>query len=183
MINFEFIQELEGNASKGYVPDPEHSRSGVTIGAGFDLGARSKTELYQAFSTALADKLAPYATLTMNHAVNALKQKPLTLSLTEVAAVNRYAKQQAVDRLQEQWNNDPETKENFAALPSVCQTVIASVAFQYGCLSQRTPNFWRQVTTGDWHGALANLRDFGDRYPTRRNKEADMLQALLDQSS
>ena len=183
MINFEFIQELEGNSCTGYVPDPEHSKSGVTIGAGFDLGARSKEDLSQAFPTELANKLSPYATLKMNHAVNALQEKPLILSLSEVAVVNQYAKKQAVERLQEEWNNDPETEENFSALPSVCQTVIASVAFQYGCLSRRTPNFWRQVTTGDWYGALANLRDFGDRYPTRRNKEADLLQALLDQST
>jgi GH24 family phage-related lysozyme (muramidase) len=53
--------------------------------------------------------------------------------------------------------------------------VVASVAFQYGDLSRRTPNFWRQVTSGDWDAALNNLRHFGDKYPTRRNKEADLL--------
>ena len=28
----------------------------------------------------------------------------------------------------------------------------------------------------DWDAAVAELRDFGDRYPTRRNKEADLLE-------
>ncbi len=44
--------------------------------------------------------------------------------------------------------------------------VIASVAYQYGSLSR---------TNRDWQGALENLRDFGDVYDTRRNKEADLL--------
>jgi hypothetical protein len=60
-----------------------------------------------------------------------------------------------------------------------CQTVVASVAFQYGDLSLRTPNFWQQVTTENWQAALANLQDFGDKYPTRRNKEADLLAQWL----
>ena len=130
MINFEFIQELEGNTRIGYVPDPEHSQSGVTIGAGFDLGARSKDELYRAFPATLADKLSPYASLKKHQAFAVLQQQALSLSVSEVAMVNRYAKKQAVERLTAEWNNDPETEEKFAALPDVCQTVIASVAFQ-----------------------------------------------------
>ncbi|WP_367180818.1 pesticin C-terminus-like muramidase [uncultured Shewanella sp.] len=34
--------------------------------------------------------------------------------------------------------------------------MIASVAFQYGNLSIRTPHFWRQVPKGDWFAALEN---------------------------
>jgi GH24 family phage-related lysozyme (muramidase) len=65
---------------------------------------------------------------------------------------------------------------DFDALKPAQQTVIASVAYQYGVgLDERTPNFWRQVTTGDWAGAIANLCSFGDDFSTRRNKEADYL--------
>ena len=39
MIDFNFISKLEGGRkTKGYVPDPEGSRSGVTIATGVDLG-------------------------------------------------------------------------------------------------------------------------------------------------
>ena len=59
--------------------------------------------------------------------------------------------------------------------------MIASVSFQYGvALNRRTPNFWWQITNGDWDGALANLRNFGDRYDTRRNKEADLLAPTIE---
>ena len=83
---------------------------------------------------------------------------------------------------------DLERKFNDAAtmryddLPDGVHTVIASVAFQYGDLRSRTPNFWRQITTGDWQGAYRNLRNFGDAYATRRNIEADLLKSSLDES-
>jgi GH24 family phage-related lysozyme (muramidase) len=53
------------------------------------------------------------------------------------------------------------------------------VAFQYGDLASRTPNFWRQVVAHDWSAACANLANFGDRYPTRRKQEAQLLGSLL----
>ncbi len=61
MINFDFIKELEGVKKKGYVPDVENSNSGVTIASGFDLGARSKSDLIAlGLPASLVDKLTPY---------------------------------------------------------------------------------------------------------------------------
>ena len=65
-------------------------------------------------------------------------------------------------------------KLEFGQLTDAQKTVITSVLFQYGS-PRRTPNFWRKVTNQDWAGAEAELRNFGDKYPTRRNKEADLL--------
>lgn len=62
MINYGFIQTLEGNSNIGYVPDPEHSKSGVTIASGFDLGARRLSDLIGLPKT-IIDKLAPYLSL------------------------------------------------------------------------------------------------------------------------
>ena len=40
-IDFAFISSCEGGQRlKAYVPDPEHSESGVTLATGFDLGCR-----------------------------------------------------------------------------------------------------------------------------------------------
>jgi hypothetical protein len=49
MIDYSFIEKLEGNTCIGYVPDPENSQSGVTIACGFDIGQRSKNELLEGF--------------------------------------------------------------------------------------------------------------------------------------
>ena len=68
----------------------------------------------------------------------------------------------------------------FSNLPSEIQTVIASVTFQYGInLNLRAPKFWKAVTAQDWNKTLSILRNFGDKYGTRRNKEANLLEALI----
>jgi len=175
MIDFKFIESLEGFSCKGYVPDPENSSSGVTIACGFDLGQRSSVELDDAFSPELADLLKPYAGKRRLDAVNALEEKPLWVTQVQAEDIYRYSQKQAIERLNTQWNN-ADTARKFNELASSCQTVIASVAFQYGNLANRTPNFWAQVTSENWLAAINNLNDFGDKYPTRRKKEAKYLQ-------
>ena len=41
---------------------------------------------------------------------------------------------------------------------------------------QRVPRFWSYITSNNWNSAIAELRNFGDAFATRRNKEADLLQ-------
>ena len=171
-IDWEFISSLEGNKLEGYVPDAENSKSGVTIASGFDLGCRNKEELIDNFGM-LGCYLSNYTGLKGIEASEALKDMPLTISQKEADMINEYSHKEALERLDNEW--DKATGEDFSELPSECQTVIASVSFQYGYLRRSTPNFWSQVINDDWEGAYENLRDFGDRYPTRRNKEADLL--------
>ncbi|AGH07329.1 pesticin domain-containing protein [Vibrio phage VBM1] len=177
-IDFGFICELEGFETVGYVPDPEGSNSGVTIASGFDLGQRSKHELLTMLPTYLAEKLIPYIGKTKFLAVDYLKAHPLSIKKKEAILINELSHSQSVNQLVKSWEQArPYCK--FSELPKEKATVIASVAFQYGDLRRRTPNFWRQVTQGDWGGALNNLRHFGDKYPTRRNKEADLLEGSM----
>lgn len=178
MIVESFISDLEGRSLTGYVPHPSGSISGVTIASGFDIGQRERLEIMRAFGVELGEKLAPYSGLTGYDAINRLALIPLTITEQECEIINTFAHKQAVQRLLKSW---PHSSMPFACLADECQTVIMSVAFQYGNLSTRTPNFWRQVTTGDWVGALRNLRDFGDAYPTRRNKEADLLEQRINE--
>ena len=178
MIDFHFIKKLEGSTCQGYVPDPDNRQSGVTIACGFDIGQRSAGEINRAFYRSLADKLIPYAGLKKQVAVQALAQSPLMVTCEEAADIHQYCLDQAMQRLEQQWDGS-NADVTFNQLPCACQTIIASVAFQYGNLSIRTPNFWLQVTSGDWKGALKNLRNFGDKYPSRRNKEAELLEQWL----
>jgi GH24 family phage-related lysozyme (muramidase) len=80
------------------------------------------------------------------------------------------------------YDASPSTK-SFSQLPPEAQTVIASVSFQYGDLATRTPTFWGHVTNERWQKAVDELRNFGDRYPTRRGKEADLLQGAIDRGA
>lgn len=179
MIDFGFIAQLEGRSLVGYVPLPDggNVESGVTIACGFDVGQRSLQDL-EHLPFIIATKLAPYVGLTGADAIRKLNHIPLQITEQECSYINAFAHSEAVDKLLYNWRKSG-TELPFTALADECQTVIASVAFQYGHLPSRTPNFWRQITTGKWWNALANLRDFGDRFPTRRNKEADLLERRL----
>ncbi len=63
----------------------------------------------------------------------------------------------------------------FDSLTCAQKTVIASVLYQYGSPS-RVPRFWSFITANNWNSAISELRNFGDAFATRRNKEADLLQ-------
>jgi len=178
MIDYSFINLLEGSECHGYVPDPQNSQSGVTIASGFDLGQRSVEELQQALSKELSDKLIPYIGLKKQQAVQFLAEHPLSVSEAEVAEINCYSHSAAECLLITRWHQSESTCR-FDELAIPCQSAIASVAFQYGDLARKTPDFWQQVTEQKWTDAIANLRKFGDRYPTRRNLEADLLQDWL----
>jgi hypothetical protein len=174
-IDWAFIGTLEGEAIRtGYVPS---DNSGVTIATGVDLGPKGMAELLALnLGAALTGKLQPYLGLRGGAARGKLASLPLTLSAEEVARLDAAERAILVGALVPKFN--AASASDFDALSRAQQTVIASVAYQYGVgLDQATPNFWRQVTTGDWPGALANLRNFGDAYATRRNKEADYLAA------
>lgn len=93
-------------------------------------------------------------------------------------AINECSIALEVKRLTTLWANT-NTYLPFNELPEQCQTAVASVFFQYGDLAKRTPNFWRKVTESNCSGALNNLRNFGDKYPTRRHKEADLLAEVV----
>jgi hypothetical protein len=177
-INFKFISELEGTKLTGYVPhlDGGNIESGVSVASGFDIGQRTVEELDDAFECELADKLSTYAGVTGEMAVTLLERFPLTIAQEECAIINEFAHKQATKRLLDDW---PKSAVPFNCLADECQTVVASVSFQYGDLPTRTPLFWCQVTTSDWTGALVNLRNFKDPYPTRRNKEADYLERRM----
>ncbi len=173
MIDFNFIVNLEGCELNGYVSDAENSQSGVTIASGFDLGSRGWGDI----PDTLKPILSKYCGLRGQSALNYLKRNPLTITTMQAKILNEYAHKEALNRLLDAWYSDVD----FESLSIEIRTVIASVAFQYGSLAVKCPNFWKQVNESDWLGALANLRNFGDRYPTRRNKEADLLESRLNQ--
>ncbi|AIB37600.1 MULTISPECIES: pesticin C-terminus-like muramidase [Pseudomonas] len=174
-IDMAFIAQLEGgSATRGYVPDPENSRSGVTIGTGFDLGQQKDLTM---LPKDLSDRLLPYLGLIGAEAVARLERLPLNVSAEDARRIDEAYKAPFIERLASDYSKA--AGRPFDALPAPMQTVIASVAFQYGNLASRTPKFWAQVVAADWNAAESNLRNFGDRYSTRRCKEAALLASAL----
>ncbi len=183
-VDWQFIKSKEGNVNTGYVPTTNGSalgHSGVTIAAGFDIGQHSSSDLSSlGLSTSLISKLSPYLQKTGTDAVNALAATPLSISAAEAEAINSAAHSQTLINVMLKYDNAVGTLGSFYHLPAEAQTVIASVAFQYGDLAVKTPIFWNQIVAKDWTGAIANLNNFHDLYPTRRQAEAALLKSAMD---
>lgn len=184
-IDDEFIAEREGAAVQEAYPPPS-SDSGVTVGTGVDLGQRNSADLASLdLSADLVSLLTPYLGLRGQAAADFLDDHPLILTPGQVAELDRAVHNQIYTQLATNYNNASDL--SFWRLPSAVQTVIASVALQYGpnlhlpASEGGTPSFWAAVTEGRWQDAVDELRDFGDAYSTRRNLEADVLEAAIDE--
>jgi hypothetical protein len=175
-IDWGFIAKLEGASNYGYVPDVNHSQSGVTIASGVDLSAENEASL-AGLPSDLQERLRPYLGLTGAAALECLRQNPLALTDNEVATLNAYIDGAEARAVEGAYNRAQNRGRAFADIPAAAQTVIASVAFQYGDIARRCPVFWGKAVASDWPGCIAELRNFGDRYQTRHNKEADYLAA------
>lgn len=182
MIKWAFIEELEGAAeSTGYVPRDKDGnplgRSGVTIASGVDLGQRSVDGWARlAIHELTLELIAPYCGVTGNAAVKLLKERPLTLPEEHVRELDNCLRADFTRAVERQWNLD--SADEWDALDDRQQTIVMSVAWQYGSPNKRCPTFWGHATGGRWEDVIRELRDFGDAYPTRRNKEADYLEGL-----
>lgn len=181
MIDFDFIKELEGFELEGYVPRDKKGEvlghSGVTIASGFDLGQHSINDLVgMGFSDEMCNKLCHYLGKKRGEAVKLLECMPLKLTEEECDEINSKVKRRFINNIAIKYNLASEA--SFQLLPEEFRTVIVSVLFQYGS-ERKVPNFWKQVIECRWEDALANLRNFGDSYPTRRNREADLLEGAL----
>ena len=183
-IDWTFIGKLEGaGIARGYVPNPSTSNSGVTVATGFDIGQRSAADLEaMGLPEDLAARLQPYAGLKGHAAADFLAQHPLLLQADEVAAIDASVRAAFSDRLASVYNaavSGDGDRADFEDLPAAAQTVIASVAYQYGLnLKHRTPHFWSTVVAQDWRAAVAELRNFGDAYGSRRKQEAELLASV-----
>lgn len=192
-IDWEIIAQLEGaRSNEFYVPRQQNNQnaaqgnSGVTIASGFDIGQHSEQEINTLFAAHpdIIARLLPFANITGTDAITRLnRQDTNTEPLTneQINVIDEIVNTDRTDQIVTRYNDDSET--NFTDLVPEFQTVIASVSFQYGNLESRTPTFWNHVTGGNWMGALNELRDFGDDYPTRRNTEADIWERGISRTN
>lgn len=179
-VNWIFIGEQEGaGICEGYVPVANTSESGVTIGTGVDLGQMSPASLSALpISEGLKDKLRPYCGLRKAAAVDCLAGQPLSITRDECTELDRAIQAGHLAQVAAAYDAAQPPKP-FAQLPERAQTVIASVAFQYGSLRVRCPRFWAASVRQNWRDVLSELENFGDAYGPRRRREADYLRPIV----
>ncbi len=183
-IDWQFIARQEGGQQlSAYIPASGSGKSGVTIATGFDIGQRSSAEIQRLpLPATLTIKLLPYAGLKGQRAAAALRHQPLRISKSDADSIDRFIRKSVIGRLEKAYNSSIAATDNikrFSQLPKEAQTVITSVAFQYGNLARRTPKFWRHVIAQNWNAAVRELENFGDDFPSRRKREAAFLRRIL----
>jgi Ca2+-binding RTX toxin-like protein len=191
-IDYEFIAKREGGSQlAGYIPLDKNGKvldkSGLTIGIGFDIGQHSEDDLRKlGFTQALIDKFNPFLGLKGAAALkkfNDLKKIDQIPKINDEESLFIYkAKRESIMQALERDYNRASTVTKFRDLPPIAQTVIASVAFQYGNdgVVRETPNFWKFVTTQDWRMTYKELLDFNDSTSSRRKIEANYMKNLLN---
>lgn len=184
-IDWNFLQSVEGKENTTYVPQKNGKaiqESGVTIGTGVDLGAQSRAKFEKlGISEDIIKKLEPFFKKKKDKALKALEEEgPVTLEDEEVFAIDEALKKDTLKRVKSWYNKDNKLGQDWSDLSDRQQTVVLSTFYNHGL--DGAPNFKKQVETGDWTGAIENLRNF---YPSkdnelheRRVKEAQYLAGL-----
>ena len=168
-VNWDFVVGREGMRYRGYVPDADFSNSGVTISTGFDLGKKNEYDI-RGLSADLQSKLSPYLGLKGDKAKDVARS--LRITRAEALEISNWEKEEKGRLVAKQWEQD--TGQSFASLPDCKATPIMSLAFQYGHdFKTKAPKFAKFVHNDDWVSAEAELRNFGDRYSSRRKLEAN----------
>ncbi len=188
-IDWQFITRLEGGQKlTAYVPGRGSlSDSGVTVATGFDLGQRNLGDLKRIkLDGSIVSQLVPYLGVKGMAAQRLLDRnvKPLKILPHEADQIDKkemaYFKGDISKKYNMSISSIPNSKQ-FSKLSRETQTVIASVAWQYGTdLKKATPRFWGYVTKQDWLGAYKELMNFGDAHASRRQAEARYLKRWLD---
>jgi hypothetical protein len=170
-----FLKSVEGNEYKPYVPASSTGKvlgqSGVTLGIGVDIG--NMNPIFLDIPDELKDKLRPYYRMRGDNARYVLLHKPLKLEKAEIDLISMAAIELHLDELRKQFN--AESKIPFDSLSDNQQTVLLSVKYQYGSLKSRTPKFWGFATDNNWNAVYHELMNFGDKYPSRRRREASLI--------
>jgi hypothetical protein len=177
-----FLADREGAKRKMYVPHDDKTRrvigdSGPTIGVGVDLGRKDVAYLKSlGLAPAMIARLTPYLGKRREAALAFVDANPLELSQQECEALNSAVQDRELRKLALKFDAASQVGP-FHKLPRDTQTAIGSLYFQYGtdAPEKAAPDYWRQITTGDWNGAHDNLMTFGDDHPSRRKLEAARL--------
>ena len=170
MLNF--LREVEGYEKDYYIPTKDGrilGNSGITIGIGIDLGQQSEQRLKAlGVEDSVIHKLKPAFGVRGEKAIY-VKKDLLPLSPEEVLYLSLAIIGDELNVLKVY------LEDAYCKLIPEAIIVAMSLFHQFGYKLFKYKTY-KQLLQQDYKGLLANLRDFGCNYPTRRNKEADLLE-------
>ncbi|WP_165177923.1 pesticin C-terminus-like muramidase [Desulfovibrio sp. ZJ369] len=148
--------------------------SGVTVGAGLDLGQQAEADLRRmGIPDALMERFRPYLGKRRQDALAALAAAPLTLTDAQCEAVDAAVHGDYIRRAAALYDRDSAGLP-FANVPPQAQAVIVSLFYQLGAPSGY-PKTWKYLCAGDWARAARELQTGFKRYANRRADEGRLL--------
>jgi hypothetical protein len=188
-VDSSFISGQEGgqqNPPYALNPASRFPNAGVTVATGVDLGSHTEADLRRwGVSDDTIRQLTPYFGMKGQAAIDALndpRNGPIpTIRQTDLDAMDKGVLNDTISGVQKAYDAaNPPT--SFFDLTPGQQTAIVDLAYQYGTnLAKRTPNFWGDVTSGNWDAAVNELNNFGDLFSAgRRKREALRIQGLAE---
>ncbi len=159
--------------------------SGVTAGVGVDLGQQRETDLRRWGCPAeVLRKIRPYLGLKKGAALQALFNRPLTLTTDEAEALTRAEQTGYLQDVVLPWWASYAPERPFASLPWQAQTVVYSLAYQCGVKGalRRGPITLDRIRRGQYLAAARALQDRSGwpDYRSRRAQEGRLLAAVED---
>jgi len=190
-IDWRFISLEEGTELQGDIPKDSKGNilgtSGVTIGSGLDLSKQTEDRLRKmGISEKLITRFKPYLGLVGSDAQKAIDNSPLTISESENEAMMPKVQRHYINQIRNTYEKtrqgllESERGKSWEQLTPAQRTVITSVGYQHGpnflTKDKKPMNFIKEAAQNKWPKLLENLRDFKDKYPSRRNREANYLE-------
>ena len=165
---------------EGWKVGQYYNSSGVTVGAGYDMGGKTADGIKSSMTSAakdsglmndadakaLGDKLAPYAGEKRTDACQTLRATPLDLSQSETDVVNYASLSSNTERAIDQY--EAKTGNNWNDLSSQEQTLVMSKVYHTGSISTGLAN---KIGDGDSDGVLAAIKN---------DREHDYMKSYYD---
>jgi hypothetical protein len=201
-IDYEFLRRQEGYRDKVYVPvcteiSLQNARnnvcfckttgsvigkSSITIGAGFNLGQHSETDLKRMeIPEYLIKKLKPFLEKKKESAVDTIDDElnyvfPLTCD--DIRQIDTAVKAYNAKKLSAKFS--AQTGKSFSQIPGKAQTAIFSLLYQYGLSITEKGQFkkiWENFKNGDYTKVAEALEGMTS-YQSRRKDEASLLREI-----
>jgi GH24 family phage-related lysozyme (muramidase) len=176
----DFLLVEEGYTQYGYLPLDKKGnpigKSGLTIGAGVDVGQMNRHEFNEMPMSATArHQLTPFVGVQGVDAKRLLDSRVrVTITVADAEAISNYVFNTCVERVATKW-------KNFRNLPEQAQTVLVSLAYNLGLGG--SPSTSRKIAEQQFSEAAAELRnpdEWANReLDGRRNREATLLEEIL----
>lgn len=185
-VDSAFLAREEGRRLKGYVPKTRTGaalgRSGVTVATGVDLGQWSVEEFERLVLPGdLKVKVRFYLGHKGETAIRLLEGRPLHLTNREAELLDVAIHARIINDLARRF--EFATARRFDELPGAVQTVLASLAINFGPGQLATmAKTWSLISSLDWAGLAAWLEVFPSKQPelqARRRREAALLRTSL----